>query len=114
MVRAGRLVVDTGMHYRGWARQQSIDFFMDNAAKTETDIVNEIDRYISWPGQALAYKIGQLKMLELRRKCEQTLGDDFDIKAFHDEMLGGGALPMEILETRMNRWLADQLRKKIQ
>ena len=112
MWRAVRLVVDTGMHYRGWTRQQSIDFFMDNAAKTETDIVNEIDRYISWPGQALAYKIGQLKMLELRRKCERTLGDDFDIKAFHDEMLGGGALPMEILETRMNRWLADQLRQK--
>ena len=112
MWRAVRLVVDTGMHYKGWTRQQAIDFFMDNAAKTEADIVNEIDRYISWPGQALAYKIGQLKMLELRRKCEQALGDDFDIKAFHDEMLGGGALPMEILETRMNRWLADQLKQK--
>ena len=114
MWRAVRLVVDTGMHYKGWTRQQAIDFFMDNAAKTETDIVNEIDRYISWPGQALAYKIGQLKMLELRRKCEGALGDDFDIKAFHDEMLGAGALPMEILETRMNRWLAEQLRQKIQ
>ncbi len=114
MWRAVRLVVDTGMHYRGWTRQQAIDFFMDNAAKTETDIVNEIDRYISWPGQALAYKIGQLKMLELRRKCEGALGDDFDIKAFHDEMLGAGALPLEILETRMNRWLAEQLRQKIQ
>jgi len=112
MWRAVRLVVDTGMHYKGWTRQQAIDFFMDNAAKTETDIVNEIDRYISWPGQALAYKIGQLKMLELRRKCEGALGDDFDIKAFHDEMLGAGALPMEILETRMNRWLAEQLRQK--
>ena len=112
MWRAVRLVVDTGMHYKGWTRQQAIDFFMDNAAKTETDIVNEIDRYISWPGQALAYKIGQLKMLELRQKCEQTLGDDFDIKAFHDEMLGAGALPMEVLETRMNRWLAEQLRQK--
>jgi uncharacterized protein (DUF885 family) len=112
MWRAVRLVVDTGMHYKGWTRQQAIDFFMDNAAKTETDIVNEIDRYISWPGQALAYKIGQLKMLELRRKCEQALGDDFDIRAFHDEMLGGGALPMEILETRMNRWLAEQLKKR--
>ena len=112
MWRAVRLVVDTGMHYKGWTRQQAIDFFMDNAAKTETDIVNEIDRYISWPGQALAYKIGQLKMLELRRKCEGSLGDDFDIKAFHDEMLGAGALPMEILETRMNRWLAEQLRQK--
>ncbi len=112
MWRAVRLVVDTGMHYKGWTRQQAIDFFMDNAAKTEQDIVNEIDRYISWPGQALAYKIGQLKMLELRRKAEQALGDDFDIRAFHDEMLGGGALPLEVLETRMNRWLADQLRAK--
>jgi len=114
MWRAVRLVVDTGMHYKGWTRQQAIDFFKDNAAKTETDIVNEIDRYISWPGQALAYKIGQLKMLELRRKCEQALGDDFDIRSFHDEMLGGGALPMEILETRMNRWLAEQLKQKNQ
>ncbi len=112
MWRAVRLVVDTGMHYKGWTRQQAIDFFMDNAAKTEQDIVNEIDRYISWPGQALAYKIGQLKMLELRRKSEQALGDDFDIRAFHDEMLGGGALPLEVLETRMNRWLAEQLKKK--
>jgi len=112
MWRAVRLVVDTGMHYRGWTRQQAIDFFMDNAAKTETDIVNEIDRYISWPGQALAYKIGQLKMLELRRKCENALGEIFDIRAFHDEMLGGGALPLEVLETRMNRWLAEQLKRK--
>jgi len=109
MWRAVRLVVDTGMHYKGWTRQQAIDFFKDNAAKTEADIVNEIDRYISWPGQALAYKIGQLKMLELRHKAEQALGDDFDIKAFHDELLGGGALPMQILETRMNRWLAAEL-----
>jgi uncharacterized protein (DUF885 family) len=112
MWRAVRLVVDTGMHYKGWTRQQAIDFFMDNAAKSEQDIVNEIDRYISWPGQALAYKIGQLKMLELRRKSELALGDDFDIRSFHDEMLGGGALPMEVLETRMNRWLAEQLRQK--
>jgi len=111
MWRAVRLVVDTGMHYKGWTRQQAIDFFKDNAAKTEADIVNEIDRYISWPGQALAYKIGQLKMLELRHKAEQALGDDFDIKAFHDEMLGGGALPMQVLETRMNRWLAAELAK---
>ena len=112
MWRAVRLVVDTGMHYKGWTRQQAIDFFMDNAAKTEQDIVNEIDRYISWPGQALAYKIGQLRMLELRRKSEMALGDDFDIRAFHDELLGGGALPLEVLETRMNRWLAEQLRQK--
>lgn len=112
MWRAVRLVVDTGMHYKGWTRQQAIDFFKDNAAKTEQDIVNEIDRYISWPGQALAYKIGQLKMLELRRRSEQALGDDFDVRAFHDALLGGGALPLEILETRMNRWLAAALEKK--
>jgi prolyl oligopeptidase len=110
MWRAVRLVVDTGMHYKGWTRQQAIDFFKDNAAKTELDIVNEIDRYISWPGQALAYKIGQLKILELRRKAEQTLGENFDIRAFHDELLSGGALPLELLETRMNRWLTAQLK----
>jgi prolyl oligopeptidase len=109
MWRAVRLVVDTGIHYKGWTRQQAIDFFKANAAKTEVDIVNEIDRYISWPGQALAYKIGQLKMLELRRNAEQTLGDAFDVRAFHDALLGGGALPLEILETRMNRWLANEI-----
>ena len=109
MWRAVRLVVDTGMHYKGWTRQQAIDFFTANAAKTEHDIVNEIDRYIAWPGQALAYKIGQLKMLELRRKAETALGSAFNIRAFHDALLGGGALPMEVLETRMNRWLASAL-----
>lgn len=112
MWRAVRLVVDTGMHYKGWTRQQAIDFFKDNAAKTELDIINEIDRYIGWPGQALAYKIGQLKILGIRTKAEQALRDDFDIRAFHDALLGGGALPLEILETRMNRWLADQLRAR--
>ena len=110
MWRAVRLVVDTGMHYKGWTRQQAIDFFMDNAAKTELDIINEIDRYIGWPGQALAYKIGQLKIMELKAKAQQALRDDFDIRAFHDAILGSGALPLELLETRMNHWLADQLR----
>ena len=110
MWRAVRLVVDTGMHYKGWTRQQAIDFFKANAAKTELDIINEIDRYIGWPGQALAYKIGQLKMLELRRNAEQTLGESFDIRAFHDALLGGGALPLEVLETRMHRWLAGQIK----
>ncbi len=110
MWRAVRLVVDTGMHYKGWTRQQAIDFFKANAAKTELDITNEIDRYIGWPGQALAYKIGQLKILDLRRNAEQTLGDKFDIRAFHDALLGGGALPLEVLETRMHRWLADQIK----
>ncbi len=109
MWRAVRLVVDTGMHYKGWTRQQAIDFFKDNAAKTELDIINEIDRYIAWPGQALAYKIGQLRMLGLRKKAEQALGDDFDIRAFHDELLGAGAIPLEVLETRMTRWLTRQM-----
>ncbi|MEJ2256872.1 MAG: DUF885 domain-containing protein [Woeseiaceae bacterium] len=108
MWRAVRLVVDTGMHYKGWTRQQAIDFFRDNAAKTEHDIVNEIDRYILWPGQALAYKIGQLKILELRERAELQLGDEFDIRAFHDELLGAGALPLDLLEQRMNLWLAGQ------
>jgi len=112
MWRAVRLVVDTGMHYKGWTREQAIEFFKDNAAKTELDIVNEIDRYISWPGQALAYKIGQLKILELRGKAQAALGPRFDIRKFHDALLAGGALPLEVLEIRMNRWLAEELRPK--
>jgi prolyl oligopeptidase len=106
MWRAVRLVVDTGMHYKGWTRQQAIDFFKDNAAKAEHDIVNEIDRYIGNPGQALAYKIGQLKMLTLRERAKNQLGDDFDIRAFHDELLGAGALPLDLLEQRMDAWLS--------
>jgi len=108
MWRAVRLVVDTGIHYKGWTREQAIDFFKANAAKTEHDIVNEIDRYIGNPGQALAYKIGQLKMLELRRAAETRLGDRFDIRAFHDELLGAGAIPLDVLESRMNAWIAAQ------
>ncbi len=108
MWRAVRLVVDTGIHYKGWTRQQAIDFFKDNAAKAEHDIVNEIDRYIGNPGQALAYKIGQLKMLALRGRAERQLGENFDIRAFHDELLGAGALPLDLLEQRMDTWLAKQ------
>ncbi len=108
MWRAVRLVVDTGMHYKGWTRQQAIDFFKDNAAKAEHDIVNEIDRYIGNPGQALAYKIGQLKMLALRDRAERQLGDAFDVRAFHDHLLGAGALPLDLLEQRMDAWLAAQ------
>jgi prolyl oligopeptidase len=109
MWRAVRLVVDTGIHYKGWTRDQAIDFFRANAAKTEHDIVNEIDRYIGNPGQALAYKIGQMKMLELRRSAETQLGTSFDIRAFHDELLGAGALPLDLLESRMNHWISSQL-----
>ncbi len=108
MWRAVRLVVDTGIHYKGWTRQQAIDFFKDNAAKTEHDIVNEIDRYIVMPGQALAYKIGQLKILSLRASAEAALGDDFDVRDFHDALLGAGALPLDILQQRMDEWIAEQ------
>ncbi|MBT8088724.1 MAG: DUF885 domain-containing protein [Gammaproteobacteria bacterium] len=110
MWRAVRLVVDTGMHHKGWTRQQAIDFFKDNAAKSEHDIVNEIDRYIAIPGQALAYKVGQMKMLSLRERAELHLRDKFDVKAFHDELLGGGALPLDLLEQRMDLWLAEQMK----
>ena len=109
MWRAVRLVVDTGIHYKGWTRQQAIDFFADNAAKTEYDIVNEIDRYMVMPGQALAYKVGQLKIKALRTQAESALGDRFDIRAFHDELLGAGALPLDILQQRMDAWIRSQL-----
>lgn len=109
--RAIRLVVDTGIHYMNWTRQQAIDYFMANAAKTEADIVNEIDRYISDPGQALAYKIGQLKFLELRERAKGALGDQFDIRAFHDTVLASGAVPLDILEKNVDSWIAAQKAK---
>jgi uncharacterized protein (DUF885 family) len=109
MWRAVRLVVDTGIHYKGWTRQQAIDFFEANAAKTHADIVNEIDRYIANPGQALAYKIGQLRIQAIRERAERTLGDRFDIRAFHDALLAGGALPLDILEQRMDAWISAQV-----
>ena len=109
--RAVRLVVDTGLHYMQWTRQQAIDYFIANAAKTEADIVNEIDRYISSPGQALAYKIGKLKLLELRARAEQALGGRFDIRTFHDTVLATGPVPLDILERTVDGWIAAQKAK---
>jgi uncharacterized protein (DUF885 family) len=105
MWRAVRLVVDTGIHAKHWTRQQAIDYFKANAAKTEADIINEVDRYISWPGQALAYKVGQLRILQLRAEAERELGPKFDIRDFHDVVLSNGAVPLEILENQVKDWI---------
>ncbi|MGN6227280.1 MAG: DUF885 domain-containing protein [Dyella sp.] len=107
MWRAARLVVDTGIHHDGWTRQQAIDYLTDNTALSDREIANEVDRYISWPGQALSYEIGYLKILELRRKAEQALGDKFDLRAFHDTVLQLGSVPLPVLEQRIERFIAD-------
>jgi uncharacterized protein (DUF885 family) len=109
MWRAIRLVVDTGIHAKGWSRQQAIDFFMNNASKSEHDITVEIDRYIVWPGQALAYKIGELKFKELKAYAKEVLGEKFDIRSFHDQVLGSGSLPLPVLENNIKHWVENQL-----
>ena len=106
MWRAIRLVIDTGIHTMGWTREQAIDYFKANTAKTEHDITVEVDRYIVWPGQALAYKIGELKIKELRAYAARTLGDRFDVRAFHDHVLGAGAVPLDVLDARIHAWVA--------
>ena len=110
LFRAVRLVVDVGLHRKGWSREQALKFLMETTMTGESGAALEIDRYIAWPGQALAYKIGQLKISAIRAKAEKALGPRFDIRAFHDELLKDGALPLDLLETKMNIWIETQLR----
>jgi uncharacterized protein (DUF885 family) len=108
MLRAVRLVVDTGFHYKRWTRDQVVQYFHDHSATDEVEVQTETDRYTAWPGQALAYKVGQLKILELRERAKTELGPKFDIRSFHDEVLGAGALPLDVLEERIDHWIAAQ------
>jgi uncharacterized protein (DUF885 family) len=111
LFRAVRLVVDTGIHSKGWTRDQVVDFFRKSGAVDEPTIQSETDRYISWPAQALSYKLGQLKFRELRERAQKELGPKFDLRTFHDEMLNGGTLPLDLLEARTNKWIAEQKSK---
>jgi uncharacterized protein (DUF885 family) len=107
MWRACRLVVDTGIHHLGWTRQQAIDYLTVNTALSSREIANEVDRYISWPGQALSYELGYLKILDLRAKAEKALGPKFDVRHFHDTVLSTGSVPLPVLEQRIDRFIAD-------
>ena len=111
LFRAVRLVVDTGIHSKGWSREQVVEFFRKSGAVDEPTIQSETDRYIAWPAQALSYKLGQLKFRELRERARTELGAKFDIRTFHDEMINGGTLPLDLLEARTNRWIAEQKSK---
>jgi uncharacterized protein (DUF885 family) len=106
--RAVRLVVDTGIHSKGWSRQQAVDYMLANSALSQTEAESEVNRYIANPGQALAYKIGQMKISELRARAEKALGARFDIRAFHEQVLGTGALPLAVLEAKIDRWIASK------
>jgi uncharacterized protein (DUF885 family) len=108
MWRSVRLVVDTGVHSQHWSRQQMVDYFHAHTAMDDTNINAEVDRYIAWPAQALAYKSGQLKILELRDYAKQKLGPRFSLKAFHDEVIDSGALPLDVLDQRVRSWVDAQ------
>ena len=108
MLRAIRLVVDSGLHYEKWTRDQVVEYFHQHSGQDEIEIQNETDRYIAWPGQAVSYKVGQLKILELRERAKTKLGNQFDIREFHDQVLDAGALPLTILEQRIDNWIASK------
>ena len=107
MHRAIRLVVDTGLHSKGWSREKAIQYSLDNEAESEAGITAEIERYMANPGQALSYKIGQLKIRELRAKAKIELGDKFDIKEFHNQVLETGCVPLALLENKINKWIVN-------
>jgi uncharacterized protein (DUF885 family) len=109
MWRACRLVVDTGIHALGWSKEQAIAFMSENTALTDANIEAEVNRYISWPGQALGYKMGELRIRALRARAEAALGDDFDVRQFHDAVIGQGSVPLDVLEGQIDRWIAAQL-----
>ncbi len=106
MLRAMRLVVDTGLHAKGWSRQQAIDYMLANSSQGRTDVVNEVDRYVAMPGQALGYKVGDIRIQQARKRAEKALGPNFDIRAFHEQVLMTGALPLEVLDAKIDRWIA--------
>lgn len=107
-LRAIRLVVDTGVHYKHWTRDQVVQYFHDHSAIDEPNVQSETNRYISWPGQALSYKMGQLKILELRARAQKELGSKFDIREFHDQVIDSGAVPLDVLEQQINEWIAQK------
>jgi uncharacterized protein (DUF885 family) len=105
MLRAMRLVVDTGLHTKGWSREKAIQYMVDNSSMARSDVEAEVERYIATPAQALGYKIGQIRIREMRNKAEKTLGTKFDLKEFHSQVLSDGALPMDILDEKIDRWI---------
>jgi len=108
MHRAIRLVVDVGLHTKGWTREQAIQYSLDHESASERAIVAEIERYMAWPGQALSYKVGQLKIRELRARAEKQLGKRFDVREFHDQVLEPGCVPLKLLEEKINRWIQEK------